>query len=317
MRPGDILVGKVSPKSKTELTPEEKLLHAIFGRAGEDVKNDSLEVPVRHRRHRHRHPEVLAPDEPVGRRAQEVREGTEGRGGGRQHGDRAGLHGAWSRSWKRSSAAPLTDEDGTPLTGNQDPKYLAERAQQFRLQTVTAKMRSAGEDRRGRTRLQDALAGCGNRDRRSRPQAQQHEARRRTAQRRAADGQGVHRDQARDLGRRQDGRPARQQGRHRQDPAGGGHAVSGGRHAAADHAQPAGRAQSYERGTDSRNAPGLGRRRLGFQAITPVFDGASEEDINVCLDDARACRATARRGCSTAGPATRSIRKRRSATSTC
>ncbi len=43
---GDILVGKVSPKSKTELTPEEKLLHAIFGRAGEDVKNDSLEMPA-------------------------------------------------------------------------------------------------------------------------------------------------------------------------------------------------------------------------------------------------------------------------------
>ncbi len=41
---GDILVGKVVPKSKTELTPEEKLLHAIFGRAGEDVKNDSLEL---------------------------------------------------------------------------------------------------------------------------------------------------------------------------------------------------------------------------------------------------------------------------------
>ncbi|HEY1187402.1 MAG TPA: DNA-directed RNA polymerase subunit beta [Gemmata sp.] len=44
VRPGDILVGKVSPKSRSELTPEEKLLHAIFGRAGEDVKNDSLEV---------------------------------------------------------------------------------------------------------------------------------------------------------------------------------------------------------------------------------------------------------------------------------
>ncbi len=42
---GDILVGKVCPKSKTELSPEEKLLHAIFGRAGEDVKNDSLEAP--------------------------------------------------------------------------------------------------------------------------------------------------------------------------------------------------------------------------------------------------------------------------------
>ncbi|MBN1437584.1 MAG: DNA-directed RNA polymerase subunit beta [Sedimentisphaerales bacterium] len=45
VRPGDILVGKVSPKSKSELSPEEKLLYAIFGRAGEDVKNDSLEVP--------------------------------------------------------------------------------------------------------------------------------------------------------------------------------------------------------------------------------------------------------------------------------
>jgi len=44
--PGDILVGKVSPKSKSELTPEEKLLIAIFGRASEDVKNDSLEAPA-------------------------------------------------------------------------------------------------------------------------------------------------------------------------------------------------------------------------------------------------------------------------------
>jgi DNA-directed RNA polymerase subunit beta len=46
VKPGDILVGKVAPKSKSELSPEEKLLHAIFGKAGEDVKNDSLEVPA-------------------------------------------------------------------------------------------------------------------------------------------------------------------------------------------------------------------------------------------------------------------------------
>jgi DNA-directed RNA polymerase subunit beta len=42
---GDILVGKVAPKSKSELTPEEKLLHAIFGKAGVDVKNASLAMP--------------------------------------------------------------------------------------------------------------------------------------------------------------------------------------------------------------------------------------------------------------------------------
>ena len=63
VRPGDILVGKVAPKSKSELTPEEKLLHAIFGRAGEDVKNDSLELPAGRGRRGHRHPVVQPPDE--------------------------------------------------------------------------------------------------------------------------------------------------------------------------------------------------------------------------------------------------------------
>jgi len=45
VKPGDILVGKVAPKSRSELTPEEKLLYAIFGKAGEDVRTDSLTVP--------------------------------------------------------------------------------------------------------------------------------------------------------------------------------------------------------------------------------------------------------------------------------
>jgi DNA-directed RNA polymerase subunit beta len=45
VKPGDILIGRVKPKNKTELAPEEKLLHAIFGRAGQDVKNDSVVVP--------------------------------------------------------------------------------------------------------------------------------------------------------------------------------------------------------------------------------------------------------------------------------
>lgn len=40
--PGDILVGKVTPKGETQLTPEEKLLHAIFGEKASDVKDTSL-----------------------------------------------------------------------------------------------------------------------------------------------------------------------------------------------------------------------------------------------------------------------------------
>ncbi len=42
---GDILVGKVTPKGETELTPEEKLLRAIFGEKAEDVRDASLTVP--------------------------------------------------------------------------------------------------------------------------------------------------------------------------------------------------------------------------------------------------------------------------------
>lgn len=43
--PGDILVGKVTPKGESELTPEEKLLRAIFGEKARDVRDTSLRVP--------------------------------------------------------------------------------------------------------------------------------------------------------------------------------------------------------------------------------------------------------------------------------
>ncbi len=45
VNPGDILVGKITPKGETELSPEEKLLTAIFGEKAKDVKDSSLKVP--------------------------------------------------------------------------------------------------------------------------------------------------------------------------------------------------------------------------------------------------------------------------------
>ncbi|HAU06265.1 MAG TPA: DNA-directed RNA polymerase subunit beta, partial [Gammaproteobacteria bacterium] len=45
VNPGDILVGKVTPKGESQLTPEEKLLRAIFGEKAADVKDSSLRVP--------------------------------------------------------------------------------------------------------------------------------------------------------------------------------------------------------------------------------------------------------------------------------
>ena len=71
--------------------------------------------------------------------------------------------------------------------------------------------------------------------------------------------EGLRRDEAQAVGRRQDGRPPRQQGRHRAHPPRGGHAVSAGRHAGGDRAEPARRSVAYERRPDSRDAPRLGR----------------------------------------------------------
>ena len=109
--PGDVLVGKVTPKGETELTPEERLLRAIFGEKAREVRDTSLKVP---------------------------------------HGEAGKVIGV--RVFSR--------EDGDEL-------------------------------RAGRQRA----------------------------------GPGLHRPEAQDPGRRQARRPARQQGRHREDPAAGGHAV--------------------------------------------------------------------------------------------
>ena len=140
VRPGDILVGKVSPKSKTELTPEEKLLHAIFGRAGEDVKNDSLEVPsgiegivIDAQKFSRRM--SLSDDE---RKKFEKDLKDVETDGNKKISD---LFAVMIGEMEKSLGRPITDEDGTPLVRDQDTRFVAERAQQFRLQSVTSSMR--------------------------------------------------------------------------------------------------------------------------------------------------------------------------------
>ena len=46
VKPGDILVGKVTPKSETSSSPEEKLLRSIFGEKATDVRETSLKVTI-------------------------------------------------------------------------------------------------------------------------------------------------------------------------------------------------------------------------------------------------------------------------------
>jgi DNA-directed RNA polymerase subunit beta len=141
VRPGDILVGKVSPKSKTELTPEEKLLHAIFGRAGEDVKNDSLEVPsgvegivIDTQRFSRRM--SLSDDE---RKAFErALKEAENEGNAAI----AKAFGEMAAEMSKVLSSPLTDEDGNSLVGDQDPKFIAEFARRFNVDALCDRLRS-------------------------------------------------------------------------------------------------------------------------------------------------------------------------------
>ena len=70
VKPGDILVGKVTPKGETQLTPEEKLLRAIFGEKAGDVRDASLDLPAGHRGHRRRREDLLAQGHREGRAGQ-------------------------------------------------------------------------------------------------------------------------------------------------------------------------------------------------------------------------------------------------------
>lgn len=133
--PGDILVGKVSPKSKTELTPEEKLLHAIFGRAGEDVKNDSLEVPsgvdgivIDTQKFSRRM--SLGEDE---RKLFEKELKTAEKEGNEKI---AVAFTELVTEVEKILQKKLTDVDGNEIIHNQEPQFVADQATTFRLETI-------------------------------------------------------------------------------------------------------------------------------------------------------------------------------------
>jgi len=130
VRPGDILVGKVAPKSKTELTPEEKLLHAIFGRAGEDVKNESLEVPsgvegivIGTQKFSRR----MSLSEKEKAEYDKALKDTEAEGNAKI----ASIFRQMIAEMESVLDRKLTDEDGQPLLGDHEPAYLVEQAQTF------------------------------------------------------------------------------------------------------------------------------------------------------------------------------------------
>ena len=269
VKPGDILVGKVTPKGETQLTPEEKLLRAIFGEKAGDVRDASLICPpgiegiivgvkIFSRKG------IEKDDRAKAIEAEELEMMEKN-----QADEIRILHDEVKKRVmqmlnNQTLRADAFDEYGRERLLKKGTVLTADVMQSVPYeQLVRLKIQSDDPTPRGRSA---AARGADRAPGGSDPPALRGEEGEDPPRRRAAAGrdqarQGVRGDEAQAVGRRQDGRPPRQQGRHRAHPARRGHAVSAGWNAGGDRAESAWRAVSNERRPDSRDASRLGRAR--------------------------------------------------------
>ena len=373
VKSGDILVGKITPKGETQLSPEEKLLRAIFGEKAGDVRDTSLRVP----------PGVsgIVIDARVF-----ARKGADKDERAKQIEDaeRAKLEkdmadeikiikeSAYAKVRKMLSVAPRPRSWWTTRARScwpRAPRSTPRRS--TRSSASTGDTSRSTRTRRRSTRFWRQLdEQCSDGGRGSLPgEDRQAGQGRRAPAGRDQDGEGLPRHQAQAAGRRQDGRSARKQGCRQSHPSGGGSSLPSGRNAGRHRAQPARCSEPHERRTDPRDplrvgrtsarSPALrrcdgrrsrpqgdshqaqedlqegrgsraGRRarrqghhrfvktlKNGLHLATPVFDGATEEEIHDLLERPLAFRPTVRPCSSTAAPARRSTRTSPSASCTC
>jgi DNA-directed RNA polymerase beta subunit len=265
VKAGDILVGKVTPKGETQLTPEEKLLRAIFGEKAGDVRDASLKVPpgiegtvvdvkIFSRKGVEKDLRAMEIEErrsPASRRTSRTRCGSSPRSATRRsttccsaRRSRPRWSGATARSCSRQGRQGrrrhprAADPAGDPAPAGEASRVCS------------ARWRCLPQDRLAHRGAAPGQRGAG------RPAAEG----RRAAARRHQAGQGLRRHEAQAPGRRQDGRPPRQQGRDLAGAARGGHALPARRHAGRDRPEPARRAQPHERRSDPRDPPRVGRQ---------------------------------------------------------
>ena len=233
VRQDDILVGKITPKGETQLSPEERLLRAIFGEKAGDVRDTSLRVPpgqsgtvigarVFSRRGSDQDERARSiadaevdklPTRPGRRDSHRARVGTQP--DSRAH-DRRTLqcaHGgrAQAASVARSGRLDHRGDPGRDSTAEVARHPAGGRGEDAADRGHPGACRGAGDADQDRLRRED------------RPDPEG----RRASSGRVQDGKGVRRHQAQAVGRRQDGRPPRQQGRHLEDSSGRGYAVHG------------------------------------------------------------------------------------------
>ena len=285
VRPGDVLVGKVSPKSKTELTPEEKLLHAIFGRAGEDVKNESLEVPSGIEG-------IVIDTQRFSRRmslSEEERKVFEKDLKAAENDGNEKITSAFNElveQMEKVVGKELTDDDGHSLGGDQDPKFIAEKATNFRLVSITKNMRS--EERISQlhevyNELWPAVEkAIDDRDRKLNSMKRGDELRSGVLQMVKVY---IATKRVISVGDKMAGRHGNKGVIAKVLPVEDMPFLPDGTPIQI-MLNPLGVPSRMNVGQILETHLGWAGAHLGFQAITPVFDGADEEEINQCLEDA-------------------------------
>ncbi|MFM8804653.1 MAG: DNA-directed RNA polymerase subunit beta [Planctomycetia bacterium] len=283
VRPGDILVGKVSPKSKTELTPEEKLLHAIFGRAGEDVKNDSLEVPSGVEGiviATEKFSRQMSLSEEERREFQKQVKEAENQGNLRI----AEAFGAMVAEMEKVLQKPLTAADGSPLVRNQDHKVVAERAASFTLEglDIRSPQRKTEIDKLHKTMWPAVEEAIDAKDRTLNSMKRGDELRPGVLQMVKVY---VAAKRVISVGDKMAGRHGNKGVIAKILPKEDMPFLADGTPVQI-LLNPLGVPSRMNVGQILETHLGWAGKLLGFQAITPVFDGASEEDINAVLADA-------------------------------
>jgi DNA-directed RNA polymerase subunit beta len=284
VRPGDILVGKVSPKSKTELTPEEKLLHAIFGRAGEDVKNDSLEVPsgvegivIDTQKFSRR----MSLGEDERKKFEKELKEAEATGNAKI----AEAFGAMIGEMETTLGRQLTDEEGTPLVRDQEHRFVAEKATTFKLESIDIRspQRKADVEKTYKTMWPAVEAAIDDRDRVLNSMKRGDELRSGVLQMVKVY---VAAKRVISVGDKMAGRHGNKGVIAKILPKEDMPFLPDGRPVQI-LLNPLGVPSRMNVGQILETHLGWAAAVLGFQAVTPVFDGASEENIWKCFDEAK------------------------------
>ena len=275
VKPGDILVGKITPKSETELAPEERLLRAIFGEKAADVKDSSLTVPSG------TYGIIMDVKVTSGsvKAARQKLTPTESKRQSKAIQDKFGERELALTEELTQALSNILLNEKIPLdVVNAETGEIIIPANRKITKTLLRKLASVYDHIEIdpspiRIKIREIISSFESK-------FEQLKNEREVEMDRVESGDDIDpgivkqvkvfvASQAQALGRRQDGRPPRQQGRGRQDRARGRHALPAGRYPGGNRAQPARRAFAHERRPGARDPSrhrGQGARLQGRDA---------------------------------------------------